>query len=106
MLAIINQSHRVHLSKLPTPPVGKHNILQPLFNDSINLLGLLPQCPMRGIDLFQRQVWDLLFHGFPKMCRERWVSQCLDEKQRDFNTAVKDTELILVVNLAGTVPVD
>lgn len=40
------------------------------------------------------------------MCWERRVSQCLDEKHRDFNTAVKNTELILMVNLAGAVPVD
>lgn len=80
-------------------------MLQPRRNDSIHLLRPLPQSPMRSIDLFDGQIRNMLRHGFTQMRRQGRILQSLDKKNGDSNAPTKNSQLILEIDLASSVPV-
>lgn len=62
---------------------------------------------MRRIHLLDRQLRDEGVHPFAEMWRECRVPEGLDEEDGDVDgRAVDEGELVVVVDLAGTVPVD
>ena len=77
-------------SQLEQTGIGEYHFLQPPSNHLVHLLGLLPQSPVRCIDLFVGQVRDCLRHTFAQVCRKGGVSECLNEEDWGCDTPVKD----------------
>lgn len=61
---------------------------------------------MRGIDLLRRKARDMLRHGLAEMRRQGLISQRLDKQRRNLNLSIKNSKLLLGVDLASAIPVD
>lgn len=114
IFAIINQSFLfialLYLSFLQSefasPSIGNRLVLQPSSNNLIDFLRLLPQSPVRGVNLLQGQSRELLRHRLAQLRRQGLIPQRLDKQCRDPNLPIENSELIFVVHVTGAIPVN
>lgn len=93
----------LHL-QLP-PSVPETYLPNPPPQNRIHLRRLLPQRPMRRINLLHREVRQMLTHRFAQVCREGLISESLDEEHWHGDAGVGEGEFFLVVYTARAVPI-